>query len=308
LTPILRAEFPGAGEQTVAWSVERTDGGRGFGFTGGHYFANWRVPAYRRTLLNAIAWSAKLDVPPGGVDSTIQSGDVSAGDPAWTPRPTAGSNQPWEMANEQDWVDGRLRVMDTGPAFNATYTYPSQRGNVWDYKGMAIKVGDGGVLFDRARLRLAAGWTGGWVKHSDKRFGFLNTPTPVGQMIFTTGDSAGWASTAGGWTPSVTAARLGEISRPLSARVARRPELHRRRRRRARYDRQRTWRRRPNDRSHASNRADQRADDSTGLSVHAGQPQDRRRGRRAARGRPESEYLDRGVSCRSRRSRPQARR
>jgi hypothetical protein len=109
------------------------------------------------------------------------------------------------MANEQDWVDGRLRVMDTGPAFNATYNYSSHRGTVWDYKGMAIKVGDGGVLFDRARLRLAAGWTGGWVKHSDKRFGFLNTPTPVGQMIFTTGDSAGWASTAGGWTPAVTA-------------------------------------------------------------------------------------------------------
>src|SRR5207302_11248935 len=37
LKPILRADIPNAGEQTVAWAVERADGGRGFGFTGGHY-------------------------------------------------------------------------------------------------------------------------------------------------------------------------------------------------------------------------------------------------------------------------------
>jgi len=56
----------------VAWAVERQDGGRGFGFTGGHFFANWWVPEFRRLVLNAIAWTAKLEVPDGGVESTLE--------------------------------------------------------------------------------------------------------------------------------------------------------------------------------------------------------------------------------------------
>ncbi len=44
LTPILTTPIPGEkGEQTVAWAVERGDGGRGFGFTGGHFFDNWHL-------------------------------------------------------------------------------------------------------------------------------------------------------------------------------------------------------------------------------------------------------------------------
>jgi hypothetical protein len=56
----------------VGWAVERKDGGRGFGFTGGHYFANWWLPDFRRLVLNAIAWTAKIDVPAGGVESTLE--------------------------------------------------------------------------------------------------------------------------------------------------------------------------------------------------------------------------------------------
>jgi type 1 glutamine amidotransferase len=56
----------------VAWAVERKDGGRGFGTTGGHYFANWWLPDFRRLVLNAIAWTAKIDVPEGGIESTLE--------------------------------------------------------------------------------------------------------------------------------------------------------------------------------------------------------------------------------------------
>lgn len=56
----------------VGWAVERKDGGRGFGFTGGHFFANWWLPDFRRLVLNAIAWTAKIDVPEGGVVSTLE--------------------------------------------------------------------------------------------------------------------------------------------------------------------------------------------------------------------------------------------
>ncbi len=54
----------------VAWARVRPDGGRGFGFTGCHYHWNWANRNFRTVVLNAIAWIAKIDVPPAGVPST----------------------------------------------------------------------------------------------------------------------------------------------------------------------------------------------------------------------------------------------
>lgn len=53
----------------VAWARVRPDGGRGFGFTGGHSHWNWANPNFRAVVLNGIAWMAKLDIPPSGVSS-----------------------------------------------------------------------------------------------------------------------------------------------------------------------------------------------------------------------------------------------
>lgn len=55
--------------ETMMWAVERPDGGRGFGFTGGHFHRNWQNEEQRRLILNAIVWLAKLEVPAGGIDS-----------------------------------------------------------------------------------------------------------------------------------------------------------------------------------------------------------------------------------------------
>jgi type 1 glutamine amidotransferase len=55
--------------QHVAWANERPDGGRGFGFTGGHFHWNWGDDDFRTLVLNAIAWTAKIDVPTGGLRS-----------------------------------------------------------------------------------------------------------------------------------------------------------------------------------------------------------------------------------------------
>ena len=55
--------------ETMMWAVERPDGGRGFGFTGGHFHLNWQNDDQRRLVLNALVWLAKLDVPAGGIDS-----------------------------------------------------------------------------------------------------------------------------------------------------------------------------------------------------------------------------------------------
>jgi type 1 glutamine amidotransferase len=63
--------------ETMMWVFERPDGGRGFGFTGGHTHANWGDPNERKIVLNALLWLAKVDVPPGGVDDHITAADLT---------------------------------------------------------------------------------------------------------------------------------------------------------------------------------------------------------------------------------------
>jgi type 1 glutamine amidotransferase len=60
----------------VAWAFERPDGGRGFGFTGGHLHRNWGHDDLRKLVLNAILWTAKADVPAQGVASVVTEADL----------------------------------------------------------------------------------------------------------------------------------------------------------------------------------------------------------------------------------------
>jgi type 1 glutamine amidotransferase len=55
----------------VMWCIERPDGGRGFGFTGGHFHQNWGDDNFRKIVLNALVWIAKIEVPKQGVESRI---------------------------------------------------------------------------------------------------------------------------------------------------------------------------------------------------------------------------------------------
>lgn len=64
--------------QHVAWATEREDGGRGFGFTGGHYHAGWANADQRKLVLNAIVWTAKAEVPAKGVESTPTEEELKA--------------------------------------------------------------------------------------------------------------------------------------------------------------------------------------------------------------------------------------
>lgn len=63
-TPDAKAH-PGRSEVT-AWAYDRPNGGRGFGFTGGHNHKNWANDDFRKLVVNAILWSAKVDVPKDG--------------------------------------------------------------------------------------------------------------------------------------------------------------------------------------------------------------------------------------------------
>lgn len=59
--------------QVIAWAYTRNGGGRSFGFTGGHIHNNWMQNDYRKLLLNAIAWTAKANIPPNGIDTPAPS-------------------------------------------------------------------------------------------------------------------------------------------------------------------------------------------------------------------------------------------
>ena len=58
--------------EAMMWAVERPDGGRGFGFTGGHFHLNWGNDDFRKTILNAFVWLAKAKVPQSGVASEVK--------------------------------------------------------------------------------------------------------------------------------------------------------------------------------------------------------------------------------------------
>lgn len=64
--------------ETMMWAYERPDGGRGFGFNGGHYHKNWQNEDQRRLMLNALVWLAKLEVPAGGINSAPVSDEEAA--------------------------------------------------------------------------------------------------------------------------------------------------------------------------------------------------------------------------------------
>lgn len=126
-------------------------------------------------------------------------------DANWTPPTPVVGAEPWQLETDKDWVDSRFQKTDTGPYLNATIDYEGPKGKVRSYKATAIKVGDKGeatVLFDRNQLRFAAAWTGGFLNHSSRRFGLLNTPTPNGTMAYTTPSVAGWADERGNFESS----------------------------------------------------------------------------------------------------------
>jgi type 1 glutamine amidotransferase len=78
VTPILKATPPDdkrgtpaarehkGREEILAWAFDRANGGRSFGFTGAHFHNNWGDENFRRLVVNAILWTAKLEVPKDG--------------------------------------------------------------------------------------------------------------------------------------------------------------------------------------------------------------------------------------------------
>ena len=67
--PHVRADIGKNVSEHVVWVSENEGGSRGFGCTGGHFHKNWANDQFRKTILNAIVWIAKGEVPSGGIES-----------------------------------------------------------------------------------------------------------------------------------------------------------------------------------------------------------------------------------------------
>lgn len=59
----------------VAWLYDRPGAGLGFGYTGGHYHWGWGDDDIRRVVLNGIAWTAGVEIPKGGIQSSTPTWD-----------------------------------------------------------------------------------------------------------------------------------------------------------------------------------------------------------------------------------------
>lgn len=62
--------------EIMSWVVDRKDGGRGFGFTGGHFHDNWGIDGFRTVVLNSLVWITGLDVPMDGVQCIVTEEDL----------------------------------------------------------------------------------------------------------------------------------------------------------------------------------------------------------------------------------------
>jgi len=76
--PAVREAVKNKVPQHVAWAVQREDGGRGFGFSGGHFHKGWANDEQRKLVLNAIAWTAKAEVPANGIESKVTDAEMAA--------------------------------------------------------------------------------------------------------------------------------------------------------------------------------------------------------------------------------------
>lgn len=74
--PVIRAEVEGK-DYTMGWTLERPGGGRSFGYVCGHFHDCFRLPAFRRSVVNGILWAALVEVPEGGAPVEATEADLT---------------------------------------------------------------------------------------------------------------------------------------------------------------------------------------------------------------------------------------
>jgi gluconolactonase len=75
--PLLQVTERKGKDVIVGWVFERPNGGRAFGTTLGHPYANFQREPFRRLIVNAILWSARVEVPKQGAPVHLKEADLA---------------------------------------------------------------------------------------------------------------------------------------------------------------------------------------------------------------------------------------
>ena len=60
----------------VGWAYQRPNGGRSYGTTLGHFYRNFQIEAFRKTIVNAILWTSHLKVPQQGANVSLTNAEL----------------------------------------------------------------------------------------------------------------------------------------------------------------------------------------------------------------------------------------
>ncbi len=133
-------------DETMMWAFERADGGRGFGFTGGHKHVNWADDNVRRAVLNALLWITKIEVPMDGVESRLEPEELAANlDPKGQPADAPNLTGSWTFHVETDAGAGtpKFQLIHAGQNLIGQYEGLLGRlpvtGGVRDYREVRIR-------------------------------------------------------------------------------------------------------------------------------------------------------------------------
>jgi type 1 glutamine amidotransferase len=75
--PLLEVTEKQGKKVIVGWVYDRPDGGRSFATTLGHPYSNFQREPFRRMLVNAILWSAHLEVPKEGAPVGLPEAELA---------------------------------------------------------------------------------------------------------------------------------------------------------------------------------------------------------------------------------------
>jgi len=109
----------------------------------------------------------------------------------------APDDQP-EKQVEADWVDARWNRTDLGNFHSSLLRLPD--GTI--AKGLSVRVGAQGeaaLAYDTATCSLRAGWTGGFLKFTARRYGLIDTPQPGGPLLFNMSAKPSWGKSSVQW-------------------------------------------------------------------------------------------------------------
>lgn len=109
--PAVRAAVARGEAQHVAWAYQRPNGGRGVGWTGAHYLCNWKFDDYRKVMINAIVWAARLDVPADGVPFQMPFRHGGCGTGASTPPASSSTLASTAAASDSPMPPPRVLVV-----------------------------------------------------------------------------------------------------------------------------------------------------------------------------------------------------